>query len=197
MYHISPFYASKNGVYFYFVKTSFSFFSLDLFEKICYTVRMEALREHNEKICAFTGHRDLGEDFSFVDLDEAICAQLKKGVRVFLNGVAVGFDLMAAELLLSHLEEYPDIRLIACIPCEEQDKYYSPEDQNRYYQILVLAEKKVFASRYYRGCMLVRDRYMAKNADVLITYCKKKTGGTAYTVEQFLKHHPQGEIVYL
>ncbi len=153
--------------------------------------------KENEKICAFTGHRALEDNFNFVDLDEAIQKQLRAGVRTFLNGMAVGFDLMAAELLLSHREEYPNIRLIACIPCEGQDKYYSPDDKIRYYNVLLLAEKLVFSERYHKGCMLIRDDYMAKNANVLISYCRKKEGGTAYTVNKFLKYHPDGELISL
>ncbi len=200
MYHISPFNASKNTLYFYFVKTSFPFFSLDLLKKICYTVFMNDLKLLNEikgKVCAFTGHRILDSDFCPLDLDEIILEQLRKGVRTFLNGCAVGFDLMAAEFLLSHLEEYPDIRLIACIPCENQEKYYPLEDKIRYTNIMLLAEKLILSSHYYNGCMQARDGLMAHRADILITYCKKTTGGTAYTVNRFLKYHPEGEIFYL
>ncbi len=153
--------------------------------------------EKKEKICAFTGHRRLGEDFCYLDLDNAVREALEKGYRIFLNGMATGFDLFAAEAVLSHLEEYPDIRLIACIPCEEQDKYYSQDDKLRYFLVLQTAEKILFSKSYYRGCMLVRDKYMAKAACYLIAYCKRETGGTAYTVKQFLKEHPEGKIVYL
>ncbi len=153
--------------------------------------------KEKEKICAFSGHRALGEDFSFLELDKVIKKTLKKGVRVFLNGMAVGFDLMAAEVLLTYLDKYPDIRLIACLPCENQDAYYSKEDKIRYRNILILAETVLVNEKYHRGCMLMRDDYMAKQADMLITYCKKKTGGTAYTVKQFLKYHPEGKVIYL
>ncbi len=157
----------------------------------------EFIKKEREKICAFTGHRELGADFCILDLQDAIDEQLKAGVRTFLNGVATGFDLLAAELVLARLHEYPDIRLIACIPCDEQDKYYSDDDKIRYYNVVTVAEQIRFSERYFNGCMLVRDEFMAKHADVLVTYCKKQTGGTAYTVRKYLRLHPNGEIRYL
>ena len=45
--------------------------------------------------------------------------------------------------------------------------------------------------------MQVRNKYMAERADMLIAYCKKSTGGAAYTVKCFEKVRKNGEIVYL
>lgn len=149
-------------------------------------------------VCAFTGHRALGEDFSVARLEEEIFKAVENGISTFLCGMAVGFDLLAAEIVLTLKENNPLIKLIACIPCKEQDKYYSKEDKTRYYFSTLLADEKILLSeRYYRGCMQARDDYMAKNADFMIAYCKKQEGGTAYTVRQFQKHHPDGKIVFL
>ncbi len=159
--------------------------------------QLDLFTTENKKICAFTGHRSLERDFSFLKLKDAVENALKSGYRIFLNGMAMGFDLTAAEVVLTFLDEYPDIRLIACLPCEEQNKYYSKEDKARYDNVLLLAEKKLLSTHYYKGCMLVRNDYMVEHADMLIAYCNKKTGGTAYTVKQFSKRHPKGKIVYL
>ncbi len=159
--------------------------------------QLDLFATEKEKICAFTGHRSLGEDFSFLKLKEAVEKALKKGYRIFLNGMAMGFDLMAAETVLTYLDEYPDIRLIACLPCEEQNKYYSKEDKIRYDNVLLLAEKRLLSKYYHKGCMLARNDYMVERADMLIAYCNKETGGTAYTVKQFSKRHPKSKIVYL
>ena len=50
---------------------------------------------------------------------------------------------------------------------------------------------------YYKGCMLARDRYMADQADVLLAYCKKETGGAAYTVRYFTKKYPEKEVIFI
>lgn len=155
-------------------------------------------KKKESKICAFTGHRQLGADFSARRLKEAIVAQIESGVEIFLSGMAIGFDLLAAETVLSLKENYPHIKLVACIPCYGQEKYFSQEDKERYVEACAKSDEKILLSQnYYRGCMQKRDRYMAERADVMIAYCKKSEGGTAYTVRYFRSIHPENEIVFL
>jgi uncharacterized phage-like protein YoqJ len=150
------------------------------------------------KSCAFTGHRTLGEDFSIQKLRKEIKNAVLLGVEVFYCGMAMGFDLIAAQEVLKIKKTFSNIRLIACIPCYEQEKSFSEEDKKRYAKILKNADKIVYVSEYYfNGCMQKRDRYMADRADMLITYCKKETGGTAYTVNYFQKKYKGREIVFL
>lgn len=163
---------------------------------------MEQLKLINEekriKSCVFTGHRELGEDFSVRKLKKEIEKSILKGVEIFYNGMAIGFDLLSAECVLKFKKKYPHIKLFACIPCYGQEKNFSEKDKKRYVKIYNKADEKVILSEnYYRGCMLVRDKYMAERADMMITYCKKEEGGTAYTVNCFQKFHPDGEIVYI
>ena len=150
------------------------------------------------KSCAFTGHRVLGEDFSVRKLKNAVKNAADKGVENFYCGMAMGFDLSAGEEVLKLKKKRTDIRLIACVPCYEQEKNFSAEDKKRYVKILKKADETVYVSEtYFKGCMQKRDRYMADRADMMITYCKKKTGGTAYTVNYFQKNHKGKEIVFL
>ncbi len=149
-----------------------------------------------EKICAFTGHRDLEKDFNAEKLLSEILRAIDEGYTTFLCGMAVGFDLLAAEFVLMLKEENPKLKLLPCIPCEGQDKYYSAEDKMRYHAAMLVCEEQVVLSPYYyRGCMQVRDRYMAERADRLIAYCNKDTGGTAYTVKYFQKCNPNGRVM--
>ena len=142
------------------------------------------------KACAFTGHRELGEDFSARKLKKQIKQLMEGGVTTFLNGVAVGFDLLAAEYVLELKKKFPNVKLIACVPCYGQEKKYSTEDKARYIKIIKNADEVVaLAEHYFRGCMQNRDRYMVDNAELLICYCRKTTGGTAYTVRYFEKTH--------
>ncbi len=150
------------------------------------------------KRCVFTGHRILEADFNKRTLIKVIKNALKSGVLTYYSGMAAGFDLLATEILLSFKKEYPSLRLIACIPCEEQDKYFSAEEKRRYLDALALADEKIVLSpHYYNGCMHVRNKYMVERADCMIAYCKHPTGGTAYTVKRFQKARPDGEIVFL
>ena len=161
--------------------------------------QLSIFQEENKiKVCVFTGHRDLQSDFSKKKLKEAVKRVIEKGVDTFLCGMAMGFDLFAAETVLSLKRKYPQIKLIACIPCNEQDKYFSRNDKKRYADTLSKADEQVVLSEsYYRGCMQARDKYMAERGDIMITYCKKQEGGTAYTVRCFQRLRPNKEIIFL
>ena len=140
------------------------------------------------KNCVFTGHRELGDDFSKIRLKKTIETLIKQGTENFYNGMAMGFDLAAAEMVLILKKKYKNIKLIACIPCYGQEKNFPDEDKARYVAVLKRADEQVLLSQtYFRGCMQNRDRYMADRADMMIAYCHKKTGGAAYTVNYFSK----------
>ena len=85
--------------------------------------------------CAFTGHRLLPEDFDKNLLEEKIEGLIQGGANEFLCGMAVGFDLLCAEIVLK-LKRKHDLKLVACIPCESQSAYYSQADKIRYDKIL-------------------------------------------------------------
>ncbi len=148
--------------------------------------------------CVFTGHRQLNEDFEEKKLENAIRQFLEEGVTCFYNGGAIGFDLLAAEKVLSFKENFPNIKLILCVPCQKQSQYFSPKEKERYQNVLTQADEVILLSeKYYRGCMQVRDRYMVDKADCMIAYCNKEEGGTAYTVRYFQKKNPEKEILFI
>ena len=150
------------------------------------------------KSCVFTGHRDLGEDFSPRALKKEIKNAILQGVEVFYNGMAMGFDLAAAEAVLSLRKKYPNIKLIACVPCYGQEKNFSEKDKKRYVNILKKADETVILSEYYyKGCMHVRDKYMVDLADMMICYCKKERGGAASTLGYFKNKKPAAKIVFI
>ena len=163
-------------------------------------LRIKTEKEENTAIksCVFTGHIILEDDFSKKRLKIVVQAAIEQGVDIFYNGMAMGFDLIAAEIVLSLKKKYPHVKLIACIPCYKQEKNFSEKDKKRYAAVLKKADEKVLLSEeYYKGCMQARDKYMAERAELMIAYCKKATGGAAYTVKCFQKYHPDGEIVFL
>ncbi len=161
-------------------------------------VQTSVFQKEKAKTCAFTGHRETDAAISCAQLKKEIVTLIENGVETFYDGGAKGFDLLAAETVLELKKIYPNIKLCLCIPCPDQEKNYSAEDKERYCKVCAAAdEKKLLFDHYFRGCMLARDRYMADNADVLLAYCKKTTGGTAYTVSYFSKKYPHKEIVFI
>ena len=160
--------------------------------------RQLTIEEKKIKTCLFTGHRILDGHFSIEKLREYIHFAIEKGAEVFYTGMAKGFDLYAGEEILKIKEKNPKIKLIACIPFYGQEKSFSQNDKKRYADIIKNADDVVcLAEVYYRGCMQARNRFMAEHGDLMICYCKKNTGGTAYTLKYFQKKYPEKEILFL
>lgn len=113
-----------------------------------------------------------------------------QGYRTFLCGMALGFDMLAAEEVLTLKSALPDIRLVAVVPYRGQSERWSPCEQQRYERLLAMADDvKVLSERYYDGCMLRRNDYMISHADRIIAYFDgKPKGGTFYTVRNAIRH---------
>lgn len=143
-----------------------------------------------QKTCAFTGHRQIENDFDAEYLKKIISEFIESGYDTFLCGMAIGFDMIAAETVLELREKYPQIKLIACVPCEGQSRYFNSVDKQRYNKILsACAEVKILSNRYYNGCMQARDRFMVDKSSLLIAYRRKNEGGTHYTVKYALSQN--------
>lgn len=134
--------------------------------------------------CALTGHRKLGESFDISLVERAIDSFIGEGILNFYCGMAMGFDLIAAKVVLERKKSNPEIKLIACVPCPNQDKYYSAEEKKKYGELLKSCDEvKLLSEKYFNGCMLVRDRFMVDSCGHLIAYLAgRNEGGTAYTV---------------
>ena len=136
-----------------------------------------------EKTCAFTGHRDIEEQIDMNFFEKCMQELIDRGFDTFLCGMARGFDLISGELVVKLKEKNPHIRLVACIPCPDQDKYYRPEDREKYNRVLKECDEvKILSEKFYKGCMLARDRYMVDNSSLLFGYERKREGGTHYTI---------------
>ena len=140
------------------------------------------------KSCAITGHRDLPKNLSREKLKADLRALIQEGVQYFYNGLAVGFDLLTAEILVELKVEFSNLHICGCIPFHGQERYFSAEDKRRYYRVLEECDDTVvFCAEYQKGCYFIRNDYMVEKADLLYAYCVSKTGGTAYTVRTFQK----------
>lgn len=139
------------------------------------------------RTACFTGHRDIPQnDVSIIKrrAKAVIESLINKGVIYYGNGLARGFDLITASLILEMKSEYPQIFLILVLPCRDQTgKWVDKADIALYNDILDKADKVVYISdKHYNGCELVRNRHLAENSGYCICYLTKNSGGTAYTV---------------
>lgn len=146
------------------------------------------------KTCALTGHRVLQNSFNESKLKEELEKLIKEGYDFFYCGMAEGFDLIALKALLFFKKNYP-IKIEACIPYKGQEKRFSSEMKDLYLTLLPECdETTVFFESYTDGCYLLRNRYMVDCAECVFAYCKKDTGGTAYTIRYAKKK--KKKIVY-
>ncbi len=147
-----------------------------------------------KKSCAFTGHRILGKDFDYEKLKNTITDLINKGYDTFLIGMAIGFDNKCYEILKENKDK--NIKIIACIPCKNQDKYFNKQQKEEYKNNLSVADEIIcLHDEYVEGCMQQRNRYMVDNASIIVTYFRYPKGGTLYTINYAKKK--EKEIIYL
>jgi len=143
-------------------------------------------------ICCFTGHRSLSPSenkFIVAELRRTIRALAAEGYTVFRSGGALGFDTIAALVVLDMRKEL-GIELEVYVPCRDQDKMWSDKEKKYYKYILSAADRTYCLSEYYTpSCMHVRNRRMVDGSDCCIAFCKRNSGGTAYTVGYALKNN--------
>ncbi len=144
--------------------------------------------------CCFTGYRPSKLPFVSVGnnsqltavkqkLYDTLSELILKGYKSFYTGMAMGFDIIAAEVVLMLQAEHPEIELIAVMPHRHQDNSYSPEWKARFDAVLAAADSVVCLSEeYHRGCFQKRNEYMVDRSQTVVTWFDGRTGGTANTV---------------
>ena len=138
------------------------------------------------KICMFTGHRTIAtKDLSILPekLGDLLEKLIAKGYTEFRTGGAIGFDTLAALKVLEKKEKYPEVKLHLYLPCRDQDKKWEDNLKSAYHYVLERADSIRYCSESYnQGCMMKRNREMVNGAEICVAYCKKSSGGSAYTV---------------
>lgn len=120
-------------------------------------------------------------------LENEIIRLIIEGNFIFLAGGALGFDTIAAQIVIKLKKKYPHIQLVLILPCRSQSKYWSKENIEVYQSIIRNADQIIYTSEAYsRGCMFKRNRLMVDMSSTCICYRRESTGGTAYTVEYAL-----------
>lgn len=139
------------------------------------------------KAVVFTGHRFISaaaQTEAKIKLKDRIMDAYSRGVRVFVTGMAMGFDLIAASVVVGLQREHEDLQLIAVVPFRGQSERFNPYFKSLYEHILVKASRTIVLSeRYYERCLLKRNDYMLDFASEIIAYYDgKPKGGTFYTI---------------
>ncbi len=149
----------------------------------------------NSKICCFTGHRPQKLAWRFNENDER-CIKMRlqtkqeiekailRGYDTFLCGLALGFDIICAELVLELKSKYPYIKLFGAIPCRNQSERWSMAKKERYNKVLLkLNGSRCIYDKYTEGCMQERNQYMINNSSLVIALYNGLGGGTKSTLD--------------
>ena len=147
------------------------------------------------KIC-FTGHRPKSLPWGYDETKES-CILFKNvmfsiiekailnGYTYFISGMALGIDMICAEIVLNLKKKYKNIILECAIPCLNQEKQWPLSEQERYRKILHKADIVHYVSKeeYSNTCMNDRNNYMVEQSDVVIAVWNGKPSGTGNTVK--------------
>ena len=136
--------------------------------------------------CSFSGHRDIPDSdvrSIYEYLTPMLTMLINGGCTDFYTGGALGFDTIAALLVLQLKSEFPHIKLHLLLPYADQAKAWKESDRETYEFIKSQANSFIYLSNeYHRGCLYERNCALVDNCDILICYMKKRTGGTVGTV---------------
>lgn len=158
-------------------------------------VRSKKMTRHDKKIACFTGHRPQSIPYLWEE-DSVQSHRLKEelknsivyliennGVTHFISGMALGVDMIAAEIVLNLKKKYPNITLECAIPCETQANYWTEKYRDRYFSIIEMSDKETLLQTHYsRDCMHKRNRYMIDNSDYVVAVWNGLPSGTGKTV---------------
>lgn len=160
------------------------------------------MKEEFIEKCCFTGYRPSKLPFDitktgsteYIKFENEVLEEILKvcneGVRTFYTGMAMGFDILAAELVLSLKNAYETpLKLICVLPFEAQCDTFSLEWKERYERILTQCDEKIVLQKEYnKGCYQKRNIFMVDNSDCVLTWYDGKSGGTRNTIDYALKN---------
>lgn len=145
------------------------------------------------KICCFTGHRPDKLSLSENKIKALLKTQIKKAVSdgfvYFISGMALGFDIWAAETVISLSEEYPEISLICAVPYSGFERNRCKAEKEKYEYILKHAKQvHVLSPKYTYSCFQFRNMWMVDRSELVIAACNGQKSGTKNTVDYAMRN---------
>ena len=151
------------------------------------------------KTCCFTGHRPKTLPWGY-DENDLLCVSFKSklkfalenlivkdGYKKFISGMAMGADMICAEIVLTLKNLYPYIKLECAVPNHAFTEAWAAEDVRRYSSILTRADEIKFISDkrvYSKRDLMLRNIYMVDSSDIVIAaYIEGESGGTKNTID--------------
>ena len=163
------------------------------------------------KTCCFTGHRPKVLPWGY-DENDLRCVSFKSklkftlenlivenGYKKFISGMAMGADMICAEVILSLKNIYPDIELECAVPNYAFTENWKEEDVWRYSSILTRADAIKFVSDsrvYSKRDLMLRNIYMVDSSELVIAvYIEGESGGTRNTIDYAISKNKEVIII--
>lgn len=139
------------------------------------------------KTCCFTGHRRLPKEKIeqvVIRLNQEVETLIGQGITNFISGGALGFDQIAASLIVAKKEMEYNVRLIFALSCRNQDELWNEEQKKLYHGLLGEADEIIYVSEEHSaGCMKKRNQYMVDRSSYCICARLHPMSGTDQTVK--------------
>lgn len=147
---------------------------------------MRGVRTITSKTCCIVGDRLLPRKQTQVLIDRLEAKILKLvslGVNRFFTGGGLGFDTLAAQVVLDLRDRYPEIQHILVLPSPEQSAKWPAPAIAVYEDIKSRSDDVIYTSDApSRGHIFKRNRYMIDNADYCLCYLTHASGYPAQAV---------------
>ncbi|CAC5339734.1 MULTISPECIES: SLOG family protein [Planktothrix] len=131
------------------------------------------------KTAFITGHRCIIRAKSTSGINQLTDLAIQRGFNCFLSGMAVGTDLLAAQIWAKR-----QLTWKAILPFPDQSNLWTHKQRIKYRQLLAKAtEVKVLYPEYSNGVFQARDQYLVNNSSLgLAVWDGRKNGGTYLTI---------------
>ena len=113
------------------------------------------------------------------EIDNLIC----QGVTDFISGGALGFDQIAAYMIIRKRQQGANVKLVFALPCRNQDKNWTVDQQRHYRSLLSEADEIRYISEKCSDFSLKKQTsYMVNNAEYCICALIHSKSGTARAI---------------
>ena len=146
-----------------------------------------------EKAVCLTGHRPKALPWGYdesrescrrfkVELRQVLEDTIREGNNTYYIGMAEGFDMIGVEMLLDLRKDH-DIKVVAVVPCPNQESRWLPRQQERYHKILEQCDDCIVVAKEYNPKVYdLRNKFMVDNSSTVIACYNGSPSGTRNTL---------------
>lgn len=171
----------------------------------------EGLDIDRRKTCCFTGHRPKGipgggapgspaREVLKKYVEQYVILQMGAGKDTFMTGMASGFDLLAASVLIESKNLIIKPRIICAVPFNGQiNKLENDWEKQLYCDIMNASFTAVCLSHdYKKDCYKVRNQFMVDCSSAIIAYVSNPNvtrSGSAQTLRMARRAHLEEYLI--